>query len=84
VHFLVFDAAVAEASASLELYKLPYARNLITRPDATAQVAGLLNQVTGRGGQPQAQASPMQKYVVAKTDALKIELLRSPSPASRK
>jgi len=80
VHFLVFDAAVADASASVELYKLPYARNLITRPDGLAQVGGLLNQISGRGGQPQKTASPMQKYVVAKTDALKVELLQKPVP----
>jgi tetratricopeptide (TPR) repeat protein len=80
VHFLVFDAAVADASASVELYKLPFARNLITRPDGLAQVGGLLNQISGRGGQPQNAASPMQKYVVAKADALKVELLQKPVP----
>jgi hypothetical protein len=80
VHFLVFDSAVADASASVELYKLPYARNLITRPDGLAQVGGLLNQIGGRGGQPRNAASPMQKYVVAKTDALKVELLQKPLP----
>jgi hypothetical protein len=78
VHFLVFDAAVADASESIELYKLPFARNLITRPDALAQVGGLLSQITRQGGPPQNSASPMQKYIVAKTDALKVELLQKP------
>jgi hypothetical protein len=78
VHFLVFDAAVADASESIELYKLPFARNLITQPDALAQVGGLLSQITRQGGPPQNSASPMQKYIVAKTDALKVELLQKP------
>jgi hypothetical protein len=79
LHFLVFDAAVADASANLELYKLPYGRNLVTRPDALAQVGGLLGQVSGQ--QPRGQspsASLLQKYVVAKIDALKVELLQKP------
>jgi hypothetical protein len=84
MRFEVFDAAIADTSAGIELYKLPYARNLITRPDALAQVGGLLDQVSGRtrpGSQPQAApASPLQRYVVARTDALKVELLQKPVP----
>jgi tetratricopeptide (TPR) repeat protein len=83
MRFLVFDAAVADTSARLEVYKLPYARNLITRPDALAQVGGLLDQVSGRvkpGSQPPSTASPLGKYVVAKTDSLKVELLQKPVP----
>jgi hypothetical protein len=72
IRFVIFDAAVADTSTGIKLYKLPYARNLIRQPDALGQVGGLLDQVTGRtrpGSQPQsAPASPLQKYVVAKTD----------------
>ena len=81
IRFIVFDAAVAETSANLELYKLPYGRNIVTRPDALGQVGGLLGQISGqtpRGQTP--TVSPLQKYVIAKTDALKVELLQKPVP----
>ena len=79
LRFVVFDAAVADASAGVELYKLPFARNLLTQPDSLQQVGGLLNQMSGR---PQPKDAPvsMQKFVVAKTDALKVELLQKPVP----
>jgi len=80
VHFIVFDAEVAGTVSGLELYKLPYARNLITRPDGLAQVGGLLDQVSGRRPQQGPPPARMEKYVVAKTDALKIELLQKPVP----
>ncbi len=73
VSFVVFDAAAADVSATVELYKLPYARSVITRPDA---VGGLLGQISGHTqGNP---ASPLQEYVVAKTDELKMQLLQKP------
>jgi hypothetical protein len=73
ISFLVFDSAVADVSATVELYKLPYARNMITRPEA---VSGLLGQISGS---PQGNsASSLQEYIVAKTDELKIELLQKP------
>jgi hypothetical protein len=81
VRFIVFDAAVADTVSGLELYKLPYARNLMTRPDGLAQVGGLLDQVSGRRPQQGPPPARMEKYVVAKTDALKIELLQKPVPA---
>jgi hypothetical protein len=79
LRFTVFDAAVADASAGIELYKLPFARNILPQQDALGQVGGLLGQISG---QPQPKAAPvsMQKYVIAKTDALKIELLQKPIP----
>jgi tetratricopeptide (TPR) repeat protein len=79
LRFIVFDAAVADASASIELYKLPFARNILPQQDALGQVGGLLGQISG---QPQPKAAPvtMQKYVIAKTDALKIEFLQKPIP----
>jgi len=81
MRFIVFDPAVADTSANLELYKLPYARNLVTRPDALAQVGGLLGDISGQSPRGQTPAaSPLQKYVVAKTDALKVELLQKPVP----
>ena len=79
LRFTLFDAAVADASAGIELYKLPFARNILPQQDALGQVGGLLGQITG---QPQPKAAPvsMQKYVIAKTDALKIEFLQKPIP----
>lgn len=79
LRFTVFDAAVADASANIELYKLPFARNVLPQQDALGQVGGLLGQISG---QPQPKSAPvsMQKYVIAKTDALKIELLQKPIP----
>jgi len=79
LRFTVFDAAVADASAGIELYKLPFARNILPQQDALGQVGGLLGSISG---QPQPKAAPvsMQKYVLGKTDALKIELLQKPIP----
>lgn len=74
LRFLVFDAAVADASSSVELYKLPYARNSITRPDALGQLGALY------GSKPVNTTAPMQKYVLAKAADLKIELLQKPVP----
>ena len=79
LRFLVFDAAVADTSAAVELYKLPFARSILPQQDALGQVGGLLGQISH---QPQPKSPPVsiQKYVVAKTDALKINLLQKPIP----
>jgi len=71
--FLVFDAAVADLSSTVELYKVPFARSVITHPDA---VSGLLGQITRN---PQGNStSYIQRYLIAKTEGLKIDLLEKP------
>jgi hypothetical protein len=71
--FLVFDAAVADLSSTVELYKVPFARSVITHPDA---VGGLLGQITRS---PQGNStSYIERYLVAKTEGLKIDLLEKP------
>jgi hypothetical protein len=77
LRFQVFDAAVADASANLTVYKIPFGRNLITRPDSLQQAYGMLNQASGRPG-PQPKVSPLQKYVLARIDTQKISLLQKP------
>lgn len=75
LRFTVYDASVADLSASIELYKIPFARNRITHPDALGQLGSLY-------GQPQSKPRPesMQEYVIAKTDAYKVNLLQKPVP----
>ncbi len=83
LRFEVFDAAVADKTAGLELFRLPYGRNLVTRLDALGQVGAALGQMSGRAGsgnQSQGNVSPLQKYVLAKTDMLKVDLLQKPVP----
>ncbi len=58
IRFTVFDAAVADASASVELYKMPYARSLITRPDASAPIVGMLDQMSGEAERVSPKAPP--------------------------
>ena len=67
----VFDPAIADTSANIELFKLPFARSLETQPDVLGQVTGIL-------GPSKSTTTSMQKYVLAKTDALRIELLQKP------
>jgi hypothetical protein len=76
LRFEVFDADVSTASSGVELYRLPYGRKIVSPPD---QTVNLLNQVTGHG-KLNSTSSPLDKYIVAKTDALKIELLQKPVP----
>jgi hypothetical protein len=83
LRFEVFDAAVADRIAGIDLFKLPYGRNLVTRLDTLGQVGAALGQMSGgagSGNQSQGTGSPLQKYVLAKTDMLKVELLQRPVP----
>jgi len=83
ISFLVFDAAAGDASANLELYRLPFAGNVITQPDGLAQVGAMPDQMGGRQMQTRAPSRLQSKWWRSWTHS-KSNCFRSRYPGSHK
>ncbi|GIU73101.1 MAG: hypothetical protein KatS3mg004_0188 [Bryobacteraceae bacterium] len=71
---LLFDPEVASLMRGLEIYRLPYARNLIQQPDELNQLFGSLPG----GRQPQPQLRSLGKLVLGRAEEFKVSVRATP------
>lgn len=73
IAFVVFDEAVSDIAPTFEVYKLPYVERRVVQPDPFMQLTG-----PAFGKSPRATVNPVNKYLLARVEPLKISLLRKP------
>jgi hypothetical protein len=71
---LLFDPEVASLMRGLEIYRLPYVRNLIRQPDELNQLFGSLPG----GRRPQPQLRSLGKLVLGRAEEFKVSVLAKP------
>lgn len=76
VRFILFDAAVADASRTFTLFRLPYARDFVSQ-DATP---GLSQAITGQRSQSRPKRTAIDAWVNARVEGMEIALLSKPVP----
>ncbi len=74
VQFILYDSSITEPSRAVEVFRLPFGRNIVQQQDP---MVSLLGSVQGRAASG-AAAVPLNQFIMARLDALEIKLLFKP------